>query len=59
MGHRTTESNENMFSLSKYVLQLLYTRLPKDKDVVHTKALKKTKKTTQTKDTENKQKIED
>ena len=37
-------SNKNVVSLSKYVLQLLDTRFPKDKEVANTKASKKTKK---------------
>ena len=37
-------NNENVVSLSKYVLQLLDTRFPKDKEVANTKASKKTKK---------------
>ena len=37
-------SNEKVVSLSKYVIQLLDTRFPKDKDVVNTKASKKTRK---------------
>ena len=37
-------NNENVVSLSKYVLQLLDTRFPKDTDVANTKASKKTRK---------------
>ena len=35
--------HENVVTLSKYVLMLLDTRFPKDKDVANTKASKKTR----------------
>ena len=37
-------NNENVVTLSKYVLQLLDTRFPKDKDVANTKASKNKRK---------------
>ena len=37
-------NSENVVNLSKYVLQLLDTRFPKDKDLVNTKASKKKRK---------------
>ena len=47
--------HEKVVSLSKYVLQLLDKRFPKDKEIVNTKASNKTKKMTK-KATENKKK---